>query len=564
MFSALRTRLALIAVPVMLVTGSLAAAQPASAADYCVGNILCAPGVKLAPDLQTALDFAGLQPDADRIILGGGTYDAPDSNGWVYNSPGPVEIDGGGIGDTVLTGPGPVKQLLDLEGGPGTAIQGVSIQLPQMAALGTALFTNADVKDVAVSEQASQATTHLGVSLIGDGTLEDSSVSMYPGSQATGVALGGSATLRNSTVSARTAVMSVYGGSIQRSWLTGDDYALFARGGTTSIENSMLRVNSASGTGIGALALGSPHLVVNADGLTMFTGGFGGAHAGVHAEAYDVAGETVDISLKNSILRGFAIPAEAVATGAGAATIQTSWSDYDASKTQATGNATVSKSHISNAANPGFINPFSGNFRLAPSSPLIDAGDPATPQGLDMDGNARVTDGNLDGTARRDIGAYEVPGPLPKDPPPAEQPQSAADAGEPAAGGAAASAIAGSSNGSAADTLAPVVSGFKASNKSFAVGRARTALAAVLRGTTLRYSLSEAAKVTIKIQRARDGRAIGKLTRAARQGSNALKFSGRIGKRALKSGRYVAVLTATDAAGNRSAAKRVAFRVVTR
>ena len=148
---------------------------------------------------------------------------------------------------------------------------------------------------------------------------------------------------------------------------------------------------------------------------------------------------------------------------------------------------------------------------------------------------------------------------------PAAQPQSGAGAGQPAAGGAAATAaIAGGSNSSAADTLAPVVSGFKASNKSFAVGRARTAIAAVLRGTTLRYSLSEAAKVTIKIQRARDGRATGELTRSARQGSNALKFSGRIGTRALKSGRYVAVLTAADAAGNRSTAKRVAFRVVTR
>src|SRR3954451_2829163 len=440
MLTALRTRLALIAIPAVLVTGNLAAAQPAGAADYCVGNFICTAKANPVPDLQTALDFAGATPDADRIILGGGTYDAPDSNGWVYNSASPVEIAGLGSGNTILTGPAPVKQLLDLEGGPGTTVHGLSIQLPQMAATGTALFTNADVKGVDISEQTPQAITHLGVSLIGNGTLEDSTVSMYPGSQATGVALGGSATLRNSTVSARTGVMSVYGGSIQRSWLTGDDYALFARGGTTSIENSMLRVNSASGTGIGALALGSPHLVVNADGLTMFTGGFGGAHAGVHAEAYDVAGETVDISLKNSILRGFAIPAEAVATGAGAATIQTSWSDYDASKTQATGNATVSKSSISYAANPGFINPFSGNFRLAPSSPLIDAGDPATPQGLDMDGNARVTDGNLDGTARRDIGAYEVPGPLPKDPPPAEQPQSGAGAGEPAAGGAAATA----------------------------------------------------------------------------------------------------------------------------
>ena len=48
-----------------------------------------------------------------------------------------------------------------------------------------------------------------------------------------------------------------------------------------------------------------------------------------------------------------------------------------------------------------------GDYRLLPGSPLIDAGDPATPQGLDLDGNPLVVDGNGDGNARRDLGAFE-------------------------------------------------------------------------------------------------------------------------------------------------------------
>jgi hypothetical protein len=567
MLTKLRSRLVRLAIPTILIAGSLTAAQPAGASDFCVGPPLCPAGVNKAPDLQTALNWAALSPDSDRIILSGDTFTAPSTNGWVYNSSGPVEISGAGIAHTVLTGPPQLKQLLDLEGGPGTTIHDLSIQLPQMAGASTGLFTNASVKGVVISEPTAQAITHLGVSLIGNGALDGSSVTMFPGTQAIGVALAGSATMKDSSVSAHTAVASTYGGTIQRSWLTGDDYALKASGGTTNIENSVLRVNSASGAGIGAFASNDPHPVVNADGLTMTTGLVGG-HAGVHAQADNVAGVTVNVNMKNSILRGLDVPVEAVGTGAGVATVATSWSDFDPSKTQATGNATISKSNISFVANPGFVNPVSGNFRLASSSPLVDAGDQATSQGLDMDGNPRVTDGNLDGSARRDIGAYEVPGPLPLDPPPADQPAGGSAGQLPAGSASAASTTAasttagGGASAAPADTVAPVISGLKTTNKAFAVGRARTALAAVMRGTSLRYSLSEAAKVTVTIRRVRDGRVVGKLTRTGAKGSNAVKFSGRMGRCALRSGRYLAVLTATDAAGNRSAAKRVGFRVV--
>ena len=65
----------------------------------------------------------------------------------------------------------------------------------------------------------------------------------------------------------------------------------------------------------------------------------------------------------------------------------------------------------------------------------------------------------------------------------------------------------------------------------------------------------------MKIKR-RNGRSAGKLVRTGKKGANRLKFSGRIGRRALKRGRYRAVITATDAAGNRSAPRRVKFRIV--
>jgi hypothetical protein len=61
---------------------------------------------------------------------------------------------------------------------------------------------------------------------------------------------------------------------------------------------------------------------------------------------------------------------------------------------------------------------------LLPGSPAIDAGDPAATGDFDQRGLARIVDGNGDGTATIDIGAYEVQPAPPGNTPPVAQPQS--------------------------------------------------------------------------------------------------------------------------------------------
>ena len=215
---------------------------------------------------------------------------------------------------------------------------------------------------------------------------------------------------------------------------------------------------------------------------------------------------------------------------------------------------------MSNVGDARFVDPSGADYRLLPTSPLIDAGDPATAPGLDLDGNPLVADGNGDGTARRDLGAFEL--------------QPSPGGGQPPAGG-----------GPVADNEAPLVSSFKATPALFAVARRSTPLAARLaRGTRLRYTVSENARVTLTIRRALPGRraagrcvrpterlrtarrctrhrTVATLRRAAISGPNSIRFTGRIGSRALRPGLYRAVIRAADAAGNRSVPRAARLRI---
>ena len=124
----------------------------------------------------------------------------------------------------------------------------------------------------------------------------------------------------------------------------------------------------------------------------------------------------------------------------------------------------------------------------------------------------------------------------------------------------------------------------------FAVGPGATAVAGrkrAHRGSAFQYTISEDATARILIERAakglRSGRRCvkptarlrkrhakrcvrytraGTLTRAAKQGGNRHPFSGRIGRRALKPGRYRATITAADGAGNVSAPRAAKFIIL--
>lgn len=214
------------------------------------------------------------------------------------------------------------------------------------------------------------------------------------------------------------------------------------------------------------------------------------------------------------------------------------------------------------AAEPLFVDAPNGDYREAPGSPTIDAGviDP-TANGLLAFGGADRVIGKT-----TDIGAFEFdPASIP---PPAP----------PTGGGAPpAPVVSGASSGPPADRTAPRLTGL-------ALARSFTRA----QGTKLRFTLSEAAKVTLTFSQPKTGRRVGrscrKTTRSNRrrppctianvrgrlvlngdQGANAIAFKGRLAaRRQLGAGRYKLTAVAVDPAGNRSAASTRRFAISAR
>jgi hypothetical protein len=547
-----RVRLALAP---LLVTGGLALAQPALGADYCVvgQNDPCS-GTKLG-DLQTALDAAAVDNLPDRIFLAAGTYNAP-VQGFIYDPAGggPVEIDGAGDGQTILAGANGAYRTLAVFGGSATSVHDLRVVMPPNAPTDAqALRTNGVVKNVSVTENsAQQQNERTGVVLTGSGVFEHGFIALDTHSTTRGALVVGGGTLRATTIFASRGV-TIGGGTIDRMSIGANSAGVEIEHGTTKITSSVVRTFGDGSVGVAAAAALDGDVQLEIDGVALNGPDNPTSGTAIELDNAYVPMAKADAVVKNTVIRSYPSTLWAGGYAPGHAHIAISYSDYDSSTKTAAGAAgTIDESNVSYVGNVGFFDLES--LTPGPDSPLVDAGDPATGQGLDVAGNPLVTDGNGDGVARRDIGATETPG-VPLKPPALPSTSTGDQPVQPV----------GEATPPARDTLAPALTGLRLSHKVFAVGRARTAIAArIARGTRVSYSLSENAKVVVKINRVGKKRLVGKLTRTAKAGRNALAFSGRIGAKALRPGRYRAVISAVDAAGNRSAPKTVRFRIAAR
>jgi hypothetical protein len=120
------------------------------------------------------------------------------------------------------------------------------------------------------------------------------------------------------------------------------------------------------------------------------------------------------------------------------------------------------------------------------------------------------------------------------------------------------------------DRKAPKISKIKVSSKRWREGNKLAKISLAPLGTTISFKLSEKARTTLTFQRQkkRKGKkpkytSAGKLSLSGKSGKNKVKFQGRLSRsKRLSPGTYRLVVSAKDAAGNRSKANGPIFTIV--
>jgi hypothetical protein len=204
--------------------------------------------------------------------------------------------------------------------------------------------------------------------------------------------------------------------------------------GSVTVRNSLIDLMGAVGAA-GVVPtnfnLGLDTIGATLDGLTIVNGGSNSRGILVQADSepspggpfpddMTVQGETVTATVSNTVIDGVDVPLDVQSDRGETANVTVDYSNYDdlesvvdnnlnggADATGVTNFTTTNRTELV----PGFVG--GGNFQLAPTSALIDIGDPAPAPGVfDIDGDARALDASFDCNfvQRRDIGADEFAG----------------------------------------------------------------------------------------------------------------------------------------------------------
>lgn len=427
----------------------------ASATVFCVDvvDVGCSPGVyNDEAGFLNALDDAETNAGPDEIRLGPEEYTAPSPNGFPYTQPDDLVITGSGQGSTTIAVTPSVVN--------GQTSLGMELQA------GTNLVTVTDLT-VSLPTPGGTSQTYRGISITGDGHVEDVNMTSPAGIDLDGygLSLAGGLVRNFSTDLSRFSAADLNG--IHASANSSEDLVVEDTGIVTqspiyysnpnpgaqlvvrrtslapgesgigivvaaadaTVESTLIDLAGQSGaTGV-ELGYENPSAhtsTATLDGVTIAGAAFN--NHGIRVKTDDDSGSAGDVStltmrntvidpaLEDSIIR--------LTDTGGTANVISEYSNYDPADVfeRADRNNNMSApgaGSISNGTGVTNLDPLfvgGGNYGLQPASPMIDAGDPAAPApgALDYEGDPRAVLGKPGCGPRRDVGADEfVPGSAP-------------------------------------------------------------------------------------------------------------------------------------------------------
>jgi hypothetical protein len=411
------------AVAVLVALAAWPAASSAAEQTFCVAN----PDCSGTPEASVAAALAAAQangPERDRIKVGPGTFPAAGS---LTDSPtNPVLIEGVREDATTLTRPPAMNASVLFLSNAQSSVSKLGVHIPagQTGMTGIVLTGGAFAERVFVSSPPALADT-TGVFVGNGSSLRESSISLPKTTAAAndGIVTRDDAVVESSFVQATRGVLIQRSGTLVRGLRIlagiGVEFVGFTGAdATATVENTQVTgTEPPAPADVAIKATGPPtashSVTLSARHVTLIGPGSGrGFWALAQSAGFN---PTATLNVLDSVVRGYTTDLQGTAgPPMGTASISIDNSAFDFTKLamntpQATINPGPHNLSLS-GFDPGLID-VRTDMRPAFDSPLVDRGVPggvlSTESPFDLALQARLVDGNGDGTARRDMGAFE-------------------------------------------------------------------------------------------------------------------------------------------------------------
>lgn len=482
--------------------------------------------------ITTAINAANAADGSDLVVIPAGTYAITSSTFPAFGtSPYSITIVGAGVGQTIFNGAADGAGLINVELPTSTSeISGYTLNAvaPTNFTFGVSLYRG-NTHDFEINMSGAPGTGISALSVNSPGAeITDGKITTT--SSHTGIsAFNGPLSLRRVTLTGGTGGAGISaGGTVSafasRVKVTGYSTGIILQNGTFELEDSLINMGAATGA-IGIYAKDQDNgsaSALNLEASRTTVVGTGANQVGIYTGTSQ-AGDTASGRYRDSVSYNADPTYNAfLCTGNTGNSVEISGLANRGFFTGSTGCPSSPATGTVTLTSSPFVDLAGGDFRPAANSPLIDAGQSTDSAGSeDVNGSARVVDGNSDGTALVDIGGFEY-----QLPPPVV----------PGGGGGGTPPATPSPAKPAATISAKPKRSFKIGKKGFAL---------VTKGSpTFAVKFTDAATARFTIAKQKSAQTI-----KVKSGTNKFTFGGTWNKKKLKAGSYKVTITPQSATG---------------